>query len=311
MPVLREALLKASRSGAIKSAITRAPVTRRRGGPLRGRGDHRGRPAGDPVGGRRRTHRDHRPPRRGHHRAGPGVGDDRCVPGAARPAGGGRSRRRRRGLGQALRRRPAAGRRRGEDRHRERPADLRGRARGRHHGDHRHGGPHHHRLHPGDRPRAARGLPLAGDGAAGVPVPDRGRLPRPRVRGLPDPVVQGGVRGTGVGGAHRPAGDRPGVRALSEDPDVRLGLSDGGHPRPAAGGDRAGAGRAGATDQGHLRAADALRHQTGRAAAAGRTRAHDAALRALRHRLVRLPGAPAGREARQRAVLRAQPRVAS
>ena len=69
------------------------------------------------------------------------------------------------------------------------------------------------------------------------------------------------------------------------------------------------AGRTGTADQGHLRAADALRHQAGRAAAAGQARPHDAALRAVRHRLVRLPGAPAGREAGQRALLRAQPRV--
>ena len=59
--------------------------------------------------------------------------------------------------------------------------------------------------------------------------------------------------------------DRQGVRALPEDPDGRLGLSDGGHPRPAAGRDRAGAGRTGAAGQGHLRAADALRHQADRA----------------------------------------------
>ena len=51
-----------------------------------------------------------------------------------------------RGLGQAVRGRAGAARRRREDRARERPHDLPGRAQGRHDGDPRHGGPHHDRL---------------------------------------------------------------------------------------------------------------------------------------------------------------------
>ena len=107
---------------------------------------------------------------------------------------------RRRGVGQALRGRPGAARRRREGRAGERPRDLRGGPRRRHHGHPRHGGPHHHRLDAGHPARAARGLPRDRCGAAGLPAPHRGRLPRPRLRRVAGAAVQGRLQGAGVGG---------------------------------------------------------------------------------------------------------------
>ena len=70
-----------------------------------------------------------------------------------------------------------------QDRARERPHDLPRGAQRRHHGDPRHGGPHHHRLDAGDPARAAQGLPRDRRRAAGLPAPHRGRLPRPGYEG--------------------------------------------------------------------------------------------------------------------------------
>ena len=85
-----------------------------------------------------------------------------------------------RGVGEALRGRAGAARRRREDRAGQRARHLRGGPRRRHHGHPRHGGPHHHRLDAGHPARAARRLPRDRRGAAGLPAPHRGRLPRPR-----------------------------------------------------------------------------------------------------------------------------------
>ena len=60
------------------------------------------------------------------------------------------------------------------------------------------------------------------------------RLPRPRVRRVPGPAVQGRVRRTGECGLPRRARGRPVLRALPEGPDGRRGLSDAGHPRSDA-----------------------------------------------------------------------------
>ena len=48
---------------------------------------------------------------------------------------------------------------------------------GRRLGERRRRGPHHDRLHTGDRPRTTEGVPDRGDRAAGLPAPHRGRLP--------------------------------------------------------------------------------------------------------------------------------------
>ena len=86
------------------------------------------------------------PPRRGHPRPAAGDRHPRRLPAAARAARRRRPDLRRRGVGQAVRGRAGAAGRRREGRAGERPRHLRGGPRGRHHGDPRHGGPHHHRL---------------------------------------------------------------------------------------------------------------------------------------------------------------------
>ena len=73
------------------------------------------------------------------------------------------------------------------------------------------------------------------------------------------------------------------------------GYPDAGQPRPAADRDHRVAGPAHRACPGQLRVPDALRHPAGRATPAGRHRRADARLRPLRRRLVRLPGAQAGR----------------
>ncbi len=77
----------------------------------------------------------------------------------------------------------------------KRAAHLRGRAQREHHGHPRHGGPHHDRLDARGPARAAARLPRHRCGAAVLPAPHRGRLPRPRVRRQPGPAVQGGLQG--------------------------------------------------------------------------------------------------------------------
>ena len=85
------------------------------------------------------------------NRVGPG--------GVGELVGRGRAGRHRRGVGEAVRARPGAAGRRGQDRAGERAAGLRGRAVGRHRGHPRHGGPHDHGLHVGRARRAAGRLP--------------------------------------------------------------------------------------------------------------------------------------------------------
>ena len=116
-------------------------------------------------------------------------------------------------VGQAL---PAGPRRGPQDRARERAHHLPRRPQRRHHGDPRHGGPHHHRLDAGDPARAAPGLPRDRRRAAGRPPPHRGRLPRAGPRGLAGPAVQGRLpraRGGRLPGPHR---HRPVLRALPQ-----------------------------------------------------------------------------------------------
>ena len=69
--------------------------------------------------------------------------------------------------------------------------------------------------------QAAQGLPDDRRGAAGLPAPHRGRLPRAGHDRLPGAAVQGRLQGARVGGV--PVGRRRGqvVRALHEHPDVR------------------------------------------------------------------------------------------
>ena len=71
---------------------------------------------------------------------------------------------------------------------------------GRHHGDTRHGGSRHDRLHPGHPQQASGRLSDDRRGIAGLPAPHRGRLPRAgRVR-VAGATLQGGVQGAGDGG---------------------------------------------------------------------------------------------------------------
>ena len=72
MPVLREALLKVSRSKVIKSTITHAPVTRRVVDRYVAGETTEDVIRVDAHRGRRRVDGDHRPSGRGHHRAGAG-----------------------------------------------------------------------------------------------------------------------------------------------------------------------------------------------------------------------------------------------
>ena len=87
----------------------------------------------------------------------------------------------------------------------------------------------------------------------------------------------------------------------------RPGLPDDRHPRPAHGADRLVARQPLRPAARHLRVPDALRHPS-RGAEAPRGRRRDRArLHPLRHRVVRLPHAPAGREAAEPRVLRPLP----
>ena len=172
---------RGSRSSSPTMPVSAGIVTRLRAGrgrPGRRRGD--GRPAGrraaaSPSTGSARTSSTARRPR---PRATP---TSSCsAPCTRRPHP------RRRGLREALRGRPGPARRRREGRARVRPRDLRGPRRGRHHGDPRHGGPHHHRLHP--RHPARRCAPTSRGSApccrptCAVPSPTAATSPR-RARG--------------------------------------------------------------------------------------------------------------------------------
>jgi hypothetical protein len=89
----------------------------------------------------------------------------------------------------------------------------------------------------------------------------------------------------------------------------RPGLPDDRHPRPADGPDRLVPGQSLRAPPGHLRVPDALRHPPRGAAAPRRGRGDGAGLHPLRHRVVRLPHAPPGREAAEPGVLRALARL--
>ena len=76
-------------------------------------------------------------------------------------------------------------------------------------------------------------FPWVRRGAAGLPAPHRGRLPRPGRRGLAGAAVQGRLRRAGVRRVPGPRRGRQVLRALPEGADGRPGLPDGRHPRPA------------------------------------------------------------------------------
>ena len=145
--MLRRVLLSMSRSGRVRHLVETAPVSRSVVARFVA-----GTSAEEAVAATRRLV-DKRPaglagpPRRGHPRrcSRPTDTRDAYLRLLKLLADGGLTVRRR-GVGQALRRRPGAAGRRREARAGERARDLRGGPRGRHHGDPRHGGPHHHRL---------------------------------------------------------------------------------------------------------------------------------------------------------------------
>ena len=200
--VLRQGLLQLSKSGQIRSLVEKAPVSRdvvRRFVPGERTADA---VAGGDRAGPHRPAQHHRLPRRGHHRPRPGRArpvTPTCSCSAALSEAGPDPGRPGRGQRQAERGRPVPPRRRAQDRPRPRPRDLPGGRQRRHDGDPRHGGPHHHRRDAGDPARAAPGLPVGRRGAAGLPAPHRGRLPRPRRRGQPGAPVQGRLQGARVG----------------------------------------------------------------------------------------------------------------
>src|SRR6202044_3777201 len=114
-------------------------------------------------------------------------------------------------------------------------------------------------------------------------------------------AVQGRLRRTGFRGVPRPARRRQVVRQVPADPDVRARVPHDRHPRSPADRDHQVAGAA--PTPGQLRAPDAVRGQARGAAPAGRDRRPGAGVRAVRQRLVRLPGAAAGRAAGEPGVL--------
>ena len=192
--------------------------------------------------------RDHRLPRRGHHRPRPGRPHPRHLPRPARRARRGRPQPAdgaARGQRQAQRPRPGPARRRPRDRPRARPRDLRGGGGRRHDGHPRHGGPHDDRPHPGDPARAAPGLP-AGSAPCSSPTCT---APRPTAATSP-------TRAAGCGCARAPTRSRSPsrtrhcddvdtvLRPLPQGAHGRRGLPDGRQPRPAAHRDRRRAGRA-------------------------------------------------------------------
>ncbi len=194
MPLLREPLLLLSRSDVVKRLVSTMPVS---AGIVRSYVPGESTEAAvDATAGLvdDDLRVDPRLPRRGHPRRRAGRRHGGGV--RRRPQGALRARPdpQRRGVGEAVRDRPGAPGHRPQDRPRERPHDLPRRPQRRHHGDPRHGGPHHHRLDAGDAARAAQGLPRDRRRPPGLPPPHRGRLPRAGLRGLARPAVQGRVQ---------------------------------------------------------------------------------------------------------------------
>ena len=282
--MLRQALLLLARSQQVKEVVTRLPVSSdivNRYVPGEDT-DHAVEASRVLIDGR--PARDARLPGRGHPRRGAGRGHRGGLPRPARGAQPRRAGAQRRGEREAVRDRAGAARDRSQAGHRERSPHLSRGPQRRHHGDPRHGGPHHHRRHARDAARAAQGLPGDRRRAAGLPAPHRAGLPRAGARGQPGPALQGRLqraRGSRLPGTPR---RRQVLRALPEDPDGGRGLPDGGHPRPAPGQDRLGAGHPQRPDARHLRVPDALRDPHRRAEAARRHRREGARLRALRRR---------------------------
>ena len=145
-----------------------------------------------------------------------------------------------------------------------------GGARGGHHGDLGHGGPHHHRLHARRPRRAAAGLPGDRRGRPGLAAPHRGRLQGSRARRARGFGCARGRTRSRSGRLPVAPRRRPVVRALSQGADARRRLPDGRHPRPAADPHRRDAGRPGRPGPWDVRVPDAVRHPTRRAEAAGR-----------------------------------------
>ena len=134
-------------------------------------------------------------------------------------------------LGQADRGRAVPGH---QDREGEHQPDLRGRARGGHHGDAGRRGVRRDRADAADRRRAARRVRRSRLRDPGVPAAQRGRLPRAGRLRDPGPAVQGRLQRAGERRLHRPPRDRHVVRALPAGADERRRLPDARHPRPAA-----------------------------------------------------------------------------
>ena len=240
MPVLREALLSVSRSEKLKQRGVRRPAGARDGRPVRRRRAHRGRRPRHRRARRVRPPRHHRPPRRGHPRPRAGRGHARRLP---RPARRPRRRRAHRAAPRcrsssprSARRCPATARR---SRSTTRATICAKAAARRHHGDPRHGGPHHHRLHAGHPARAARRLPA-----------DRRACCRPTSAAPRPTAATSPTRARGCGCARAPTSEPESVayqdRAEVDRAYVRClkilmagdGLPDARHARPAPGRDR-------------------------------------------------------------------------
>ena len=238
--MLRRMLLSMSRSDQVRHLVETAPVSR--GVVAR---FVAGETAEEAVARHRRAGRraagwsTPRPPRRGHGRARAGRRDPRRLPAAAEAARRRRADRRRRGLGQALRGRPGAARRRRAIALDNARAICEAAQARRHDGHPRHGGPHHDRLDAGHPARAAR---------ATSPTPARCcrptcAAPRPTAATWPTRAPASGcARAPTRSRSRSPTRtsgdvDRSYVRCLKVL-HGRRGLPDGRHPRPAAGRDR-------------------------------------------------------------------------
>ena len=114
----------------------------------------------------------------------------------------------------------------------------------------------------------------------------------------------------GVGLASRAEVDLQ-LRAVPADPARRARLPDAGHPRPAADQDRGDQGRSGGPRGRSFEYQMLYGIRPGRAGQAGSRGRPDARLPAVRQRLVRLPGPPAGRAAREPGLLPAGARQPS
>ena len=237
----------------IRHLVETAPVSRSRGGPVRARGRARRRPSPRPATWCRQgllASLD----RLGEDTvdAAPGDGHPRRLPHAARAARRRRPDRRRRGVGQAVRGRPGAARRRREGRARQRARDLRGG-----HATPAPRSPSTWRTTPPPTRRCGILRELRSDfpehrrGAAGLPAPHRGRLPGPaRTPGRGSGCARAPTRSRSRWRS-RARRRRQVLRPLPQGADGRRRLPDGRHPRPAAGRHRRGPGppqRAGRKD---------------------------------------------------------------